>query len=281
MSLFYINTTAKSDRLLGIPWVVLHSDQQTYYVYRESGDLRRVAGVVLIVPPYFVPFFTTKEEGDAIHCLALVFDKTGLLQGYKTASGNESALLGMLTPLGGVEGPTIGKEQTSCLRALWNAGELQAFEHISPSEEMISQGIELKLPHYSAGETHIAGLTQNELLIKASRGDAEAQLQLYWEPTQPRRLTWLCRAADQGHPDAQYRLGVLYRYGSEEVQKDTKLAYMWFRLAELNKHDTATNDAQTTLEELTAGQALEAELQLKQWQPGQCERDLGITDHDQ
>jgi len=116
----------------------------------------------------------------------------------------------------------------------------------------------------------IAGLPYEQLLTKAEMGDAEAQLQLYWLPNEPERLTWLCRAADQGHPDAQYRLGLLHRYGNEGVRQDTVRAYMWYRLAASKGHHSALADAQVPLETLTAGQAMEAEILLQKWEPGQC-----------
>ena len=63
---------------LGVPGLIFRSGKDTFYVYKADADLRRVAGIGLIVPPYFVPFFTWKEEGEALHCLALVFDENGL-----------------------------------------------------------------------------------------------------------------------------------------------------------------------------------------------------------
>ena len=114
---------------LGVPGLILRSGKDTFYVYKADADLRRVAGIGLIVPPYFVPFFTWKEEGEALHCLALVFDENRLLQGYKTATGNEQAYTGMIVVPAPIEIP-LGKEETKCVTALWNDDETRSFESI-------------------------------------------------------------------------------------------------------------------------------------------------------
>lgn len=124
---------------LGLPGLVLRSGTETYYVYRATADLRRVAGIVLIVPPYFVPFFTAKEEDEALHCLALVFDESGFLRGYKTATGSEGAVTGLITPTGPIEIP-IGKEEKNCVIALWDEEDRQSLEHIAVYEKFVCPG---------------------------------------------------------------------------------------------------------------------------------------------
>jgi TPR repeat protein len=120
----------------------------------------------------------------------------------------------------------------------------------------------------------IAGLTHEKLLALAEEGNREAQLQLYWIAGEPNRLAWLCRAADQAHPDAQYRIGLLHQYGNEGVQQDPILAYMWYRLAASNGHATAAVDAERILNGLTSEQAAQAEVLVRRWWPGDCEREL-------
>ena len=58
------------------------------------------------------------------------------------------------------------------------------------------------------------------------------------------------------------------------------LAYMWYRLAASKGHYAAAIDAPVSIEDLTAGQAMEAEILVQKWRPGQCERDLPFTDAD-
>ena len=49
---------------------------------------------------------------------------------------------------------------------------------------------------------------------------------------------------------------------------------MRYRLAVSNGHHAASADAQVSLETLTAGQAMEAEMLLQKWEPGQCELEV-------
>jgi hypothetical protein len=132
----------------------------------------------------------------------------------------------------------------------------------------------------SSRYVEVAGLTYEQLLAKAELGNAEAQLQLYWSSGEQTRLNWLCRAADLGHPDAQNRFGLLHQHGKEGVRQDAMRAYMWYRLAASNGNYTATAEAQALLENMTAGQAMEAEVLLQKWKPGQCERELAPTSSD-
>jgi len=161
------------------------------------------------------------------------------------------------------------------------AGEPAADGDTEPADDELAiwnQGATSSMPSGSPRYEEIAGLTPDQLLAKAERGDAEARLQLYWSPRAPNRLSWLCRAADQGHPDAQYRLGLLHQYGKEGITQDPVQAYMWYRLAAANGHHPAAVEAQALLEKLTAGQAMEAEVFLLKWAPGQCA--LGLVSGD-
>jgi hypothetical protein len=161
------------------------------------------------------------------------------------------------------------------------AGEPTTDSDTEPADDELAiwnQRMTSSMPSGSSRYEEIAGLTQEQLLAKAERGDAEARLQLYWSPRALNRLGWLCRAADQGHPDAQYRLGLLHQHGKEGMTQDPVQAYMWYRLAAANGHHPAAVEAQALLEKLSAGQAMEAEGLLQKWGPGQCE--LGLVSGD-
>ena len=224
---------------LGLPWVVLHSEQQTYYVYKASDDLRRVTGVVLVVPPYFVPFFTAKEDGDALHCLVLVFDKAGLLQGYKTASGNESALLGMLTPLGVVEGPTIGKEETGCLKALWNDKKIRSLEVSTVYEKIVCPKIILD--------------EAKRLCPQADNGIIDSQ----------RRIG-----------DLLYCGSAAISSDGEIPDNDLVRVYVWYSLAAIGGDSRDRARLMTVEKELSNDALKEAQYRLEAWKPGQCIKDL-------
>jgi hypothetical protein len=50
---------------------------------------------------------------------------------------------------------------------------------------------------------------------------------------------WICKAAEQGHLNAQYWMGILYRAG-EGVEGDDAQAVYWFRKASEQGHANAT-----------------------------------------
>jgi len=79
-----------------------------------------------------------------------------------------------------------------------------------------------------------------QMLAKAEAGDANAQFRIaVWhiegkmeadEADTMQAAQWFRRAADQGHRDAQYNLGVLYSAG-KGVPKDYPLCLKWLRMA--------------------------------------------------
>lgn len=105
---------------------------------------------------------------------------------------------------------------------------------------------------------------------------SEAMLQTYWDDLQHQNAKkWLCLAADAGHPKAQYRLGLLYENGSEGVPQDKVRAHVWYRLSASGaSYQRAADHAWRVYEGLTPDQAAEAEVLFREWEPGQCERDL-------
>jgi len=84
-------------------------------------------------------------------------------------------------------------------------------------------------------------------------------------------ITFLCRAADQGHPNAQIEVGRHFAQGNYGLQKDLKRAYVWYSLASscvLSMH------LRLLSQKMTSEQIAEAKIMLKDWKPGQCEHDL-------
>jgi len=77
----------------------------------------------------------------------------------------------------------------------------------------------------------------------AEQGDAEAEYQLGMSyccgfgpgHTETEAYKWLCRAALQGHEQAQFQLGRLYGNGIKErpfsMPQQTDYAYLWYGLA--------------------------------------------------
>jgi len=52
-------------------------------------------------------------------------------------------------------------------------------------------------------------------------------------------LQWYRRAADQGHPDSEYRLAVAYAYGLGGYPQDNRLAVVWLERATVHGHGKA------------------------------------------
>jgi TPR repeat protein len=68
---------------------------------------------------------------------------------------------------------------------------------------------------------------ENSIRMAAGRGDAEAQFQMALQARDDRESArWYRLAADQGHVDAQFRIGEMYALG-EGVRKDEKEAARW------------------------------------------------------
>ncbi len=71
-------------------------------------------------------------------------------------------------------------------------------------------------------------------------------------------MHWYRKAAKQGHPHAQFRLGMLYVAG-RGTKPDPIVAYCWLHLAALEKHSEARQAREELAFDLTPGQIEEAE----------------------
>lgn len=67
----------------------------------------------------------------------------------------------------------------------------------------------------------------------AEAGNVDAQFQLGSYPglRQEEKWVWLCRAANQGHASASYRVAEHFRYGHRPISQDYKKAYTWYVLS--------------------------------------------------
>jgi hypothetical protein len=116
---------------------------------------------------------------------------------------------------------------------------------------------------------------ESRLKKGAEKGDAGKQLKLYWMlPTSPETTKWLCRAADQGHPVAQAQVGLLYSQGSEGLPKDIVKSFKWYQLAAANGSKKANDKTEEMQKGFTANQYQRLKALTRDWQPGQCERDI-------
>ena len=124
---------------------------------------------------------------------------------------------------------------------------------------------------------------------KACQGEADIALQHYFGLTQTdptAALRWLCKSADQGHPEARHRLALIYENGTEGFEKDLVKAYMWYVLAgesgmwyelagEPGTYWGGKQALRLKRTLLSPEELAEARKAVEEWRPGQC--DIGIN----
>jgi TPR repeat protein len=81
-------------------------------------------------------------------------------------------------------------------------------------------------------------------------------------------VSWFRKAAEQDHPDAQYALGLMYRYHVAGLPEDTVIAYMLWNLAAANGHRNAGEQRAELARRMTEKQIVEAQCLSRNWQPG-------------
>jgi hypothetical protein len=126
---------------------------------------------------------------------------------------------------------------------------------------------------------HLAILEQ-----EANKGNTDAQLKLFKEIRRQdtnRALGWLCKSADLGNLEARvilaeihFKVGGHIWINPRNVERNDKLAYVWYALS--GKYDQELLQSFADIF-LTSEQQLDAEKTLEDWQPGNCERELGLT----
>jgi hypothetical protein len=134
----------------------------------------------------------------------------------------------------------------------------------------------------------VLGFDESVIETMALQGDPEAQWQMYWNAANGEALRWLCRAADQSHPMAQQRVGLLFEKGAQGVEKNNMFAYLWYERALQNFQAGAPGrflterDAARLVGTLSADQLREAKELAADRGPDQCLKQLGIhgTDPD-
>jgi len=133
-----------------------------------------------------------------------------------------------------------------------------------------------------SGNLYDGGITDNCLEVFGMQGSAtrvsSPEEKERWED----ELQWIlnmevatyCPNADLGHADAQKHIGDLYYHGSYGLEKDYVMAFVWYSLATNNGDSYTFMQLEKLIIELSPEQLVEAQHQLEQWEPGQCERDL-------
>jgi uncharacterized protein len=79
-------------------------------------------------------------------------------------------------------------------------------------------------------------------------------------------LKWLRAAADQGHPLAQTKLGIMYEDG-HGVPQDRVRAHMWLSLAAAQGSELAGAFVTELTKQMTSAQIAEAQRLAREWKP--------------
>jgi TPR repeat protein len=123
---------------------------------------------------------------------------------------------------------------------------------------------------------HDYALALKEIAPLARAGDAAAAYlmgAMYYTgrglaQDQEQAVAWFRKAAEQGHPDAQYALGLMYRYHVGGVPEDAVIAYMLWNLAAASGHRHAGEQRAGVARRMTGKQIVEAQCLSRSWRPG-------------
>ena len=77
-------------------------------------------------------------------------------------------------------------------------------------------------------------------------------------------MKWYRKAAEQGHAEAQYRLGAMYREGVG-VQQDYVHAHKWYHLAARLGSEQAAKSRGIIATQMTPAQIAEAQKLAREW----------------
>lgn len=256
----------------GLPVVKFKDRGNQYVIYRFTGEHEYVMAGLL---PFYLPIpFADKVTEEVNSCVLLKFDAEKRLDSYEISDWSwsrrcikrfwdrgETAQLESSLMQAAVGGDTDA--------ALTLVEEFGVDRHGSVSQrlrEAAEQGnvkAALKLqeifgewePLKKLARTDDDAAQEMERLF-ASRpalGGGEAQFQLYLSLRNDSYFAhrWLCSAADQSHPPAQYQIGTLYQFGAEGLPQDDVFAFAWFTKASIGGHIAAKHAATAAASRMT------------------------------
>jgi hypothetical protein len=274
-------------RELGLPNELLSDGDKQFMVYSaKSADTE----FLMII---WLPVMAMRQPGNTLHCLRFELDSDNVVKEYRL----ESRVMKTFVLVVDVE------LTSSCKEVFWSSNERTKLRKVTdfPStwEEIQKQQSQERHAEREKREQRERRLKQaeekrqqqvDELFQQATQGNAgakqgnaDAQLALfksmrYENPKEA--LRWLCRSADQGNQYASHILGSIYsREGfswidRSLVRRDYQLAYMWYSFGGQMDGEMLHSFAGR---HLNAAELSEAENLLREWAPGQCERDLGLV----
>ncbi len=105
--------------------------------------------------------------------------------------------------------------------------------------------------------------------LGALAGDRKAMWSYAHALVAPKKAwVWFCRAANEGLPAAQYRLGNYYHHGNDPIARDVVQAYLWYSLSGASMD---TRVLTNFIAEMTPDQIIEAERLVVEWKPNPTE----------
>jgi len=226
----------------------------------------------LALAPLFLGIYypEIEQEEEAFVILLNLKDNRETLSLRGTAKGK---YVGTLLPYPGILmfQSSVSTKKDLCNRLSGTISEVISYQH---TENIVKVAF-MTPTDYWIHRASVMALTSTQLREKADAGDAEAQLQLYWNTVSNdarEARKWLCRAADQRHPEALYRMGLLYRYGNEGMPQNLGQAYLWYSLAANAGSVNARKVLQALVPKMKPDEVTRGDRLLKAWKPGQCDR---------
>jgi len=262
-------------RELGLPREVLSDGEKQFMLYSATSDETSILMVT------WAPVWAFDDIENTAHCLRFELDSDNVVKDYRL----ESRVIGTYAL-------TLEFNLTSnCREVFWNEKELTKLKKTTdfPSTWIESEKKWEERRKQATNER--LELQRKQLELKAEQGDADSQYKMF-ENLSVRKpqeaLAWLCRSADSGNQSARVTLAGLYEGESDYdtligkgykwlkqgfVESNYKLSYVWRVLS--GRFDQAHLEYFAD-RFLTTEEQLEAEKMLKEWQPGNCERELGL-----
>lgn len=232
--------------VLGSPDQLLSHGDNRYMMYQTLGDGTDI--VFLIWIPLPVLDLGDEHNNSALHCLRFDIDNDDKVRNYKIKSG------------GWAKRFSVHNKLTRCREFFWSKEEMAS---IKSTTDFVGGWREIDEQQEIA---KIKELTEFKKISLRKPNEA---------------LVSLCKAADLGNQEARVILGDIFKHGGYMwlkegvVERNYKLAYVWYALSGWYDQEDLRHFADRYL---TSKRQLEARKSLEEWQPGNCERSLGLTE---
>jgi len=259
-------------RELGLPDELLSDGDKQFMVYSaRSSD----TGFLVFI---WLPVWAMRDSDNVLHCLRIELDSDNLVKEYLVKSKVLNRIF-----LGDVH------FYSNCQEVFWIwKGSWKEPIKLQKATDFPSTWKEIEKEKLTEKEVKEAEKIAQELAkleLEANKGNSDAQLKLFKEVLSQdtnRALGWLCKSADLGNQEARSIMAKIYQYGGYTwikkgvVQQDYKLSYLWHALSGLYDQEDLQFFADRLL---NSAELSEAKNLLREWTPGQCERDLGLVSY--